>query len=57
MGYEPGPTWKQIVCDEHGNFRAWCDKCLIRLEREEEEREGPEFPAYVGWDGQEHAEY
>ena len=25
------PDRKQIVCDEHGNFRAWCDKCLIRL--------------------------
>ena len=31
---------------------------LARLVAEEEmEREGPEFPAYAGWDGQEHAEY
>ena len=32
-----------------------CIDCC--MEREEEEREGPEFPHYVGWDGREHAEY
>ncbi len=32
-----------------------CIACC--MEREEREREGPEFPVYVGWDGREHAEY
>ena len=32
-----------------------CIACCMK--REEIEREGPEFPAYDAWDGQEHAEY
>ena len=47
-----------VVEDDHGNSiqqgeDGECGECHWWKMR----KEPPEFPAYVGWDGKEHAEY
>ncbi len=47
-----------VVEDDHGNSiqqgqDGECDECHWWKMR----KEPPEFPAYIGWDGREHAEY
>ena len=47
-----------VVEDDHGNSiqqgeDGECDECHWWKMR----KELPEFPAYIGWDGREHAEY
>ena len=52
--YDHDPRYNELVKD-----RAAAEHILETFgpESELEKREPPEFPAYIGWDGQEHGEY
>ena len=56
-----GKTFPDAYALEYRRRPAFGDRVLeciaCCMKREEIEREGPEFPHYVGSDGQEHAEY